>query len=286
MREFLDGDDLYTDLMMMYQVNKRITILVEGIEDVAIIDPFLNETACRSEVGHGKANVLRAAQIAQQNGMGHVFAAVDRDFDDIGTIRSYSEKISVSEHYDLHADALLACSDLMDRILAAHADRQKLDDYINRCGKSVSSVVTVIAGHVGALRYASVRQELCLSLADFPTAKLIPPYEKGTLIEEIARIAAAKSADSNLTHEDIAGVLEAAAAEVRLEAVCSGHDVVNVTSALTRLRLGGKTGADAMGRAFRSAVGWDCFQRLQICSDLRTWGDERGSKVWIRDVAA
>ncbi|WP_082951188.1 DUF4435 domain-containing protein [Mycobacterium mantenii] len=286
MRQLLDGDTLYADLLMMRQVDHRIVILVEGEEDVAIVDPHLNTTTCRSEIGHGKRAVLRATELAKANGLDKVLAAVDRDFDDEKDIRAYSEHISISDFYDLEVDILVRCNDLIQRVLASHADRDRLKSYLERKASSVITMIFEVAGHVGALRYASATQKLPLNLAKFPTGTLVQAYENGQLLEEIARIAAGKSKESGYSDSDIVPLLREAVGAVDFVAVACGHDVMGVLSAFIRVRWGGSSGADATGRACRSSVDWECFQRLRICQDFRSWGKEFGAAVWQRDDAA
>jgi hypothetical protein len=286
MRQFLDGDTLYADLLMMRQVDKRIAVLVEGGEDVAIIDSYLNSSTCRSEIAHGKESLLRAVDLAKANRLDRVFAAVDRDFDDEKEILAHSDRISISEFYDLEVDILVKCKDLIRRVLAAHADRDRINAYLRQNGRSATAIVFEIAGHVGALRHVSVTRKLALSLAKFPTSTLVPAYEDGLLIEEIAKIAAAKSKGAGISDSDIVPVIRGAVSAIDLVAVSCGHDVIGVLSALIRGRWGGSSGADAMGRAFRSSVDWECFQRLRIYEDFKTWGEEFGVAVWQRDDAA
>lgn len=286
MRQYLDGDDVFAEIMMMFQVDRRITILVEGSEDAALIDPHINDLSCRSQIAYGKEAVLRAAQLAQAQGMQRVFAAVDRDFDRHEDLVKFSSRISISEYHDLEVDILMNCPYCLKRLLYSHADRTKVIKYIGAQNTSVPQIAFAIAGHVGTLRLASVKQQLGLHLHNFPMAPLIEAFESGGLPAKIVRIAAARSRNCSLSDADLVLILEKHLEGSVFESVSSGHDTINLLSAFIRERWGGVSGSDALGRAFRSSVDWECFSRLRIYVDFRNWGNDLGENVWERDIAS
>lgn len=271
----------------MRQVDQRAIVLVEGQEDTALIDPHLNQEACRSEIAFGKQAVLRAAHLAELSGYSTVYAVVDRDFDSETDLQEYGGHISVSEYYDMQVDIFRHCPGILQRLLAAHADREKLRSHMHRLATRADDLLVQIAGRVGALRLLSVKKTLGILLKDFPMAPLIEAHENGELVEKISVIAIGRTkAVDKPTAADLQSMLEATIAEHNLALLCAGHDLVNLLSALASGRWGGPSGSDAMGRAYRSTTDWECFAKLRVCADLRTWGEESGLVIWERDLVS
>ncbi|MBN7303845.1 hypothetical protein IUQ79_18275 [Mycobacteroides abscessus subsp. bolletii] len=289
MRKFIDGDTLYADVIMMRQVDPRAVVIVEGQEDVSIIDPHLNSSQFRSEIAHSKTAVLRSAELCKKNGLSEAFFAVDRDFDSRESIAKISEYISVTEFYDIQTDIFVKCSDSISRVLVSHVDRSKFSSHIAQLKIGATDLVVQIAGHVGALRYASISKSLDLHMSKFPAVTLIHAYETGSLISEILSIAVKRSKHSTATPDKLASYLDAALSEnVDLLTFCNGHDIANILGVLIRGRWGGSSGngADAVERAIRSSVDWESFQELNICADFRSWGSKIDRTAWRRDLVA
>ncbi|MFD6156399.1 hypothetical protein ACFWF7_38630 [Nocardia sp. NPDC060256] len=284
MREALDGDTVFADMMMMRQVDSRIVLLVEGEEDTDVVDPHLNEDNCRSEIGHGKHAVLRAAELVTQNKVSGVLFAVDKDFDDPTKIRLTHRHISVSEYYDLHSDILINCHESIKRLTICHTKRDKFK--IPPSSGSITTTIIEIAGPLGMLRYWSVKNQIGLNLAKFPSHLLVEASERNSLFDETVHIAYLRSTGLTVSETDMINALkQMASANSNLAPFCQSHDMIDIFSALIRQRWGGSVGKDYLANALRASVAFDCFQRLQIYKDLDEWGQEYGTAIWTASAA-
>lgn len=283
MKEFIDGDTVFTVIKMMRQVDSRTVVLVEGVEDTAIIDPHLDATFCRSEIGYGKKNALEAAKLANDNGIGKVLTVVDRDFDCAAELKQKAPHVSVSESYDLESDIFHRCSCVLRRVVSAHTNRDALNKHLQSVRLEMGELIVEIAGCVGVLRRISIRDALGLRLDKFPMHPLIDAHQASRLTEEVSALAVSRSNSASISTEELSSLLKSRMTEYDLRDSCCSHDIVNLLSALISKKWGGPSGADALGRAYRSSVDWECFDQLPVCADLRAWGRELNAPVWARD---
>lgn len=289
MEDLIDGDTVFADILMMRQVDDKIVVLVEGQEDVRIIDAHINFDDCRSEIAHGKKNVLRVAELCNENGMAHVLCVVDRDFDSDDKILSRSVHISISENYDLLADVVVKCPDAVGRVITSHVDRAKYKAHTTKMRMEATDLAVDIAAHIGCLRYASIMDGHALQMKRFPVPGLIEAYEESQLVETVASVAKQKSTSCTLTVEEIAEILRRTLSNSgNLHLLCNSHDLANILAALIRDRWGGPStaGAEVIVRALSGALDWECFQNLRVCDDLRGWSNELRGTVWRRDAAS
>ncbi len=127
MRQFLTGADLFAQVMMLRGVDRRAVVLVEGASDCTLLDLHLDPTTAQSVPGYGKNSVILACRLAEQEGAAAVAGVVDADFDVIlGLTNNYPGNVHATEYYDLETDVLVACPDILDRILATFSDRERV----------------------------------------------------------------------------------------------------------------------------------------------------------------
>lgn len=81
------GDEILTGLVMGRQTALNLAIVVEGIEDYALVNPHVDPNApLLVEVAGGKEACLEAARLAERDGHDWLRTLVDRDFDrELGT---------------------------------------------------------------------------------------------------------------------------------------------------------------------------------------------------------
>lgn len=280
MKKMIDGDVVFAEILMLRRIDSRAVVLVEGIQDVGILDPHLNESACRTQVAHGKKAVLKAIELARNAGMANVYAVVDRDLDFEESSSEPCAQISISENYDLVADAIVNCSIVTAQVVANFADRDMHQQYVRSRSTTLIELLVAISTPLAILRYLSVKNNYGLNLKNFPIESLVKAYETGALLKEAVRIAIHRSKNSTITENDLYSTASLHPKD-GITRLCNGHDLVGALATLMRIRWGGNSvGYDVISRSVGSAVGCHCVQKLAVYRDLANWGADIGLSVW------
>src|SRR4051812_13829970 len=100
MRNQIDGHYMAAQIRLMRQVWKGTILLVEGPTDAKVFDRFVDSTACRVEVGFGKANVRDAIDLLEDEGFRGVVGVIDADFDHLMGVDYRLENLCVTDVHD------------------------------------------------------------------------------------------------------------------------------------------------------------------------------------------
>jgi len=284
MRQYLTGADLFAYIQMMRQVDARLTVIVEGVEDCGLIDPHLDHTAAQTIPGHGKQSVIDAAALFDDQQVDKVRLIIDADFDrQLGMTDTLPANLILTEYHDLDADVFFNCNRLVPAIIANFCDRTKHRDHIETVAVEAEALIIDIAAAVGIVRYSSLRDSLQLKMHRFPMTQLIQTYELNrTHLEEAVAQAVARSGPQ-AGRPDISVLTQELAVIADRRTLCGGHDIMSIFSTLIRERWGGRVGSDVVANAFRTATSCDCWRRTRIYADVNEWSRQHGSGVWTCD---
>jgi hypothetical protein len=278
MKDDLDANDLYADLMLMRQVDQRHVLYVEGPEDLGIIGPHVDAHKCRIELCFGKPLGLVLAELLSGDAIHGALVLLDRDFDGESDFAHVSDVVILTDNYDLMMDVLASCPHVLERILANFADRDAVDAYIERTGVDVLTCIVEHAAPIGALRATTD-----LRVRGFPVHELIDARERGELLNHVCNLAIARSGATGYEIESLVRDVAEWLASRELVRTCSSHDAVAVMAAFLRSRWGGvvgHSGAEIVGRALRAAVDCDCMRELAIYAKINRWSANDSLQIW------
>ena len=186
MRSFLTGTDIFVEVQMQRQLDRRLVILTEGVEDCALLDAHLNDEVARSAPAYGKESALEAARLFSSNGVDYVIVLIDSDYDRItGLADAYPENIVSSEHADLVTDIFFACPPTFRQVLSSFTNREVRERNLSKQGLNASTYVATIAEAIGAVRFVSIREGLGLRMKAFPVEPLLGTFERGGIASRV-----------------------------------------------------------------------------------------------------
>lgn len=256
MFELQTWGSLYSTSMMLDGMLRAQALMVEGPDDVLVIEGHKRETL-RVLVGSGgKQEVVRAARAAESTGVRDVTFLVDRDFDDyLPSGERLPSTLLSSDTHDLFTDLIEA-----DPSTLVHVIRVQASSWSRQPGKMTQAVdaesaiiiAKRLAVQLAAIRVASARLGLGASFkgVGFQGA----PIETSAIKYLVCRVAernASMSFSVEALESTAEGVLqEFAGAEGGLY---GDHDFFSALNYAIGVQ-GPKVGASSLQRAFISAV--------------------------------
>jgi hypothetical protein len=279
--EFITGDDIYAEILMMRTYDTRTIVLLEGQDDEQALDIHVDSVTAICINSFGKPNVLRAIGIVGETNTSRVLAVVDRDWDDtIGGISS-SPNLVYSEHYDLDA-TVIAVEGVLERIVYAHGIKERINaDLEGRGDVTLISIVEDICCPIGILRYLSVSKNWELSMREFPIVEVIDIPAMGVDQKKLVQLAMARSKSATVVELDVLSALvQAHSSAVDKFYYCGGHDVRSVLAVLINKRWGGHSGRKSIGSAIRSTLSCAVLCATSLYSAVATWATANGTRVW------
>jgi hypothetical protein len=76
----LSKDDLYSQIVMLRNVDSRAFIIVEGEDDLGALGPHVDDEVALIMLGYGKVSALGAIELADSNSVADVLGIIDRDW--------------------------------------------------------------------------------------------------------------------------------------------------------------------------------------------------------------
>ncbi len=177
MYELIDNNEnrFINEIMMMRPCEDRVILVVEGKDDEAILKHHIIPSQVKIVRSEGKTNALAAAKYASENNMLGIFFLVDLDYDDIVSFENRYPLVIFSKSHDLFMDLLIANIEVMCRliegvILSILNDDIELDS--RECAVKIFRQAVDLSNRLVAVRISSYRNNLNLSLKDFPFGNL------------------------------------------------------------------------------------------------------------------
>jgi hypothetical protein len=280
-RSSLTGVDIFNAVMLQRSLDKRLVILVESPEDCGIIDPHVNNSDVQTFPGYGKESVLMAAQMFLNGQIGEVIAVIDADLDRYtGRQQQHPPNVVMTEFYDLDADMLVHCPQVVDAVAANFSDKARREAYLASRGISVNEAIWEMATAVGEVRYCSVIRLCGLNLREFPLHVILDEYEQGAVQAGVLALALARTPNAaQITTSDVAAEV-ASLPDKRY--VTSGHDLASALSALTRKRWGGAVGDKMLASTLRSSAAAQCqwWKKTAVYKFVQEWARQFSVNAW------
>jgi hypothetical protein len=229
-------------------------IIVEGPTDGTVLGRAYRIDKRQMFPVGGRANVIRCAQRIHDCGLGGVICVADRDFEPAE--EAYAELWLLLFYDDADLEAMLICTDLLDRLLAEWGSARKTQSAGG--AEHVRKRLFECVAPLSALRHANAVRGLGLPLDALPLHDLI---DKTTLEMDIRRVVmrlAAKTGRSNEMLTQAAGSGQPACPHSG-RALARGRDLATALEVGLRQLLGNLNKQQVEGRlverSLRSMVG-------------------------------
>ncbi len=282
MQQYLDGDTLYANMMMLRTVDDRAILILEGWSDCSALDPHVAEGRCQTLPAHSRRAVERAIELVDLNQTPLVLGVVDRDWVGVLDPPHTSKNVVCTDLYDLDTTILLS-GDVAPRVIAVFTDRSAVSAHVTACAcASPLAVALRIAVVIGSLRLISLRDGLDLSTRQLPVEATLAPSGDEIDYKKLATVVASRSPRSSMTAADIEDVLisQLPLAE-EASRLCSGHDMAAVLAWLMRQKWGGgAVGYKNVAATIRAALSCETLKATSLYADVKAWAASNGTVVW------
>jgi hypothetical protein len=287
MRERLTADDLYSYILILRPVNRRIILVIEGDSDYTALRSHLDESEVTVIPGYGKPIIEPAMDLVNDNNIPNVIALLDRDFGSLLPGRPPKANVFLTDRYDLDATIFFSGS-ICERMAYSLGDREQIKDLLSDLDCSeLTRAAANLAMVVGILRFISIRDGLNLKLRDFPLGEVVRDDCRSVDIEQLATLAL-KRVDNPLPKRPRELVLEIQAVAAQVSdpyAYCSGHDLGRALSVMLRKRGGVSLKPEIIERILRGAFGCTEMRGTQVYSEMARWANPQNRRIWRCDLA-
>lgn len=283
MRERLTADDLFSYILILRPVDKRIFFLLEGDSDYAALRAHIDESEVNVIPGYGKGIIEPAMSLVNSHAVPNVVALLDQDFGALLPGSVAQSNIFITDHYDLDATIFFS-SDLCDRMAFNFGDGDQIKSLISDLGcVDLARASANLALAIGVLRYISVRDGLRLNLRDFPIGEVVRDDCRSLDMEALASLALKKGPQppSKRTQELVIEIRGEMARVTNPYSYCSGHDLARALSVILRKRGGVSLKPDTVERALRGAFGCAEIRATRVYSELTTWAQQADRRMWV-----
>lgn len=280
MRSLLTADDVYAHILFLRSGDKRTFLILESDADCASLDPHIDPSTCESIPGNGKASVLGALALVEGRGPARVLGVVDGDLDAQLGLASGNPNVVTTDLYDLEATIFFAPG-LAERISAAHFDREAVRAHATATGSSLPDIVTGLAFPLGLLRLISRRDDLNLSLREFPVGEVLSADCKAMDLPALVNLAIRRSKAATVSEGELLGRLQTELTTMPASTeLCCGHDIVSVFSTLGRRLFASNSGVVQMHKSLRAAFDCASLGATRLYSDVQRWAASNSTKIW------
>ncbi|MEW9553929.1 hypothetical protein [Nonomuraea sp. NPDC050783] len=258
-------------------------MIVEGEADFLALKDHVDEADVNIVPGNGKAIVVPAITLLNNDSVPDVIALVDRDLEDhAGNPSPSYGNLFFTDRHDLDATIFYTGS-ICDRIAYSFGGRSGIDGFLaNGSCKTVAEAATLLALPLGALRLISVRDGYDLPLKKFPLGEVTKG--KSTIIDvnKMAQIAIQRCSGAvTIAPSDLAGkVLNELTRISDGMPFCSGHDLVRALTIILRVHASYSVAADVLEKTLRAAFGCTELASCVFFSQINVWRRENSRKIW------
>ena len=241
-------------------------LIVEGKDDVRFWTSR-RHTSCELVDGEGKRNVVGGIQRLDAMDFTGVLGIVDSDYDPLNGMGVESENLLVTDAHDL--ECLLCRSSALDKVLAEHRSRAKIEKFENETGTDVRTGLLERTLVFGRLRWASERRPVIalrkLNIEDF--------IDKNTWSVSNEELICNTLLDSR---KDALALIRRIndLPEADPWYIVRGHDMVKILWIGLHHVLGempASTGMKEIGRILQIAMSREDLQETRLWTDIRGW---------------
>lgn len=170
MQEFLNENTLFATLAMFSPDSQHMVLVVEGDDDHLTLKSHCSEDLILIPGIGGKPQVLKAAALAQQEGLRRVRFLVDSDYDMfLDDLQRELDNVLYSETHDCFTDIIYGNELILPRLVEVHAAsarRRPESESVPTCEMLCDEAIT-LATKLAAVRIVDARESLCLNFKGF-----------------------------------------------------------------------------------------------------------------------
>ncbi|MEW2475514.1 MULTISPECIES: DUF4435 domain-containing protein [Micromonospora] len=269
------------EIEMQRTRDQRTIILVEGANDIAVLEPHLDKGECWPLPTGGKVALLATIRLVNENRFKRVLGIADRDWEGVRAAAVRIPNIIYTDFYDIDATALFS-GNVCQRVVSSHCDGRTAESQLAAAGQTDPlAVVVAIASEVGLLRLLNMENQWGIKIRDFPTHDVIDTASLQVSRTRLAIIAAGRSRGA-VRADKVAAELSAWTwGAYNRRDFCSGHDLISALSFIMKNLWGGKhVGSETAGRAIRAAFSCTEFKATKLYAEVKNWGATRGVSIW------
>jgi hypothetical protein len=280
LREALNANTLFATIAMYIKESRSLLLVVEGPDDHdALKDHCSPDLHLMAGTG-GRAQVLRAAELAHSRGLKGVRFLVDRDYDGFTEAPDALsiDNVFASQHHDLFMDLIAAEPNALLRVISSHtrtARRRALPP-----GKrplpdnaALESEARSLAAQLAAVRIVNARKNLELDFRRFSFGELkVQDFH----VEPIAAIVCVRSSVDPETHAGVIKESQLVAVEIQgLFSAIGDHDLFRALARVLK-RYGVSVSADTLLSSFIVALTCAAIAALSWFADIQAWCSQNG----------
>ncbi len=167
-------------IRMLVGKSKRLAIMVEGPDDLFLLNNVVDSEIHLVASSSGKNGVLRAAELAYDQGLSRALFIVDRDYDDfLIKVPTYPLNVIVSAHHDCFVDVLVKNMDSLSHVvvtkLSGRARRSGLGGVdVHGVAKSIIDSAISLARCKTVVRIVAARNAIGFDFKRFSFYKFSP----------------------------------------------------------------------------------------------------------------
>ncbi len=276
MRQQLSPEDIANDVRMTRSQHRGSFVLVEGRStDLRLFGHLIDRDRCQLTPAHGKANVLGAVAILEDDGFAGALGIVDADRWRVSGELPRSDNVLVTDGCDL--ESMLLHSPALDKVLAELGSEKKIERFESELGTSVREHLADFARPLGALRHISEREDLGLRFQSLAVSKFVDRELRELDRAKLVRAVKNKSQLPGLDEDWLLGELDRIVADGDISSrdLSNGHDMVKLLSWGLRRALGsrreGEVSAEVLERDLRLAYEREYFRASELSAAIRDW---------------
>ncbi|GAA3008143.1 hypothetical protein [Actinokineospora diospyrosa] len=280
----LTGPEVVNTLILERQVDDRSAIVVEGQEDLQLLDIHLIDTEVYIIAAGSKTAVLSAAARCMQDGIDWAAFVIDLDTD---SFEDYVDSVPIgalasSENYDMLADVLEKNPYLATRAVVSHAKPGVARSIESAHRRSIYEIALTLIEPVTALRYLAISGQLSISARKLDFTGALNSYNKGVLVDFVAGLAERRSGGKHAKSR-VATLLHEVLSDKERYSIfkrTNSHDLISAISDIVRHQGKGALAHTLIAGTIRASLGCKDFQMLKAVNDLSSWAMVRGSSIF------
>lgn len=272
----LSGQEIVTTLVMEWEFgDERVTLVVEGEEDCALIDAHVEFANAKTQMSGSKTAVLEAAKILQDEGLQWALCIIDADFDHVrGTDRDWPANVVGSVNGDLLVDAIKTDSGKITGAAINLANPGVVQDFEEAVGVSVADWCLERIRPVGAIREGAVDGTFKITARNWPFAGAVAADFRGQFFEYVLESAVTRSGSRHSVEDFRAEVTARLASDPDGSTrYCNGHDFVSLMRELLTHLSAPSLGNHHVAAACRLALSCHGFTQMEVIRRVRAWAN-------------
>jgi hypothetical protein len=270
----IDGYYVAAQIRLIRQTHRGSILLLEGEKDDRVFRRLTDES-CDIEVGFGRAQVIEALDLLEEDGFGGVVAVIDADFDRIIGASYNLENLCLTDCHDL--DITIFMSPALDRFIAEYADPNLFNSVMKGDVDDLRSRLLNAAIELSCCRLASHRHSLRIYFKDVRLFEFISSTELTIDMEQLVMALIGRS-NTTASVQDLKAYINVEKKNKHdLCQLVNGHDIATILGVALQKMIASRRIAQTWGSEIESglrlAFDWESFTKTELFNCLRSWED-------------